>query len=141
MKKLLLLLLLSLISSHSIAAIGDVYSCEWISSVFSGSENEKANWNNPKEYLKKNFVFKREKNNIAFEKNFLPLWRSKTDLKISLNSDEVFVAASVKLLSKPTNYVSVVYKDGILTIARHYYITGDVVVNTDVAKCYIPELS
>ena len=138
MKKLLLTLLLSLISSHSIAAIGDVYSCEWISSVFSGSENEKADWNNPKEYLKKNFVFKREKNNIAFEKNFLS---SNTDLKISLNSDEVFVAASVKLLSKPTNYVSVVYKDGILTIARYYYITGDVVVNTDVAKCYIPELS
>ena len=138
MKKLLLTLLLSLISSHSIAAIGDVYSCEWISSVFSGSENEKANWNNPKEYLKKNFVFKREKNNIAFEKNF---FSSDTDLKISLNSDEVFVAASVKLLSKPTNYVSVVYKDGILTIARHYYMTPDVAVNTDVAKCYIPELS
>jgi len=138
MKKLLLLLLLSLISSHSIAAIGDVYSCEWISSVFSGSEDEKADWNNPKEYAKKNFVFKREKNNIAFEKNF---FSSDTDLKISLNSDEVFVAASVKLLSKPTNYVSVVYKDGILTIARYYYITGDIVVNIDVSKCYVPELS
>ena len=138
MKKLLLLLLLSIISSQSIAAIGDVYSCEWISSVFSGSEDEKADWNNPKEYAKKNFVFKREKNNIAFEKNF---FSSDTDLKISLNSDEVFVAASVKLLSKPTNYVSVVYKDGILTIARYYYITGDIVVNIDVSKCYVPELS
>jgi hypothetical protein len=139
MRKLLLTLLLSIISSQSIAAIGDVYSCEWVSSTFSGSDGEEAYWNSPKEFLKKTFVFKREKNNIAFEKDFLS---SNTDLQISLNSDEVFVASSVKLLSKPsTNYVSVVYKDGIFTITKHgYWLNGDVVVNTDIAKCYIPQL-
>ena len=139
MRKLLLTLLLSIISSQSIAAIGDVYSCEGVSSTFSGSDGEEAYWNSPKEFLKKTFVFKREKNNIAFEKDFLS---SNTDLQISLNSDEVFVASSVKLLSKPsTNYVSVVYKDGIFTITKHgYWLNGDVVVNTDIAKCYIPQL-
>ncbi|MDC1046599.1 hypothetical protein OAR18_03215 [Candidatus Pseudothioglobus singularis] len=138
MKKLLLTLLLSIISSQSIAAIGDVYSCEWVSSTFSGSDGEEAYWNSPKEYLKKTFVFKREKNNIAFEKDFLS---SITDLQISLNSDEVFLASSVKLLNKNLHYVSVVYKDGIFTITSHqYWLNGDVVVNTKIAKCYIPEL-
>ena len=138
MRKLLLTLLLSIISSQSIAAIGDVYSCEWVSSTFSGSDGEEAYWNSPKEFLKKTFVFKREKNNIAFEKDFLT---SNTDLQISLNSDEVIVASSVKLLNKNLHYVSVVYKDGIFTITKHgYWLNGDVVVNTDIAKCYIPQL-
>jgi len=138
MKKLLLTLLLSIISSQSFSAIGDVYSCEWVSSTFSGSDGEEAYWNSPKEFLKKTFVFKREKNNIAFEKDFLT---SNTDLQISLNSDEVFVASSVKLLNKNLHYVSVVYKDGLFTNTNHgYWLNGDVVVNTDIAKCYIPEL-
>ena len=138
MKKLLLTLLLSIISSQSFSAIGDVYSCEWVSSTFSGSDGEEAYWNSPKEFLKKTFVFKREKNNIAFEKDFLT---SNTDLQISLNSDEVFVASSVKLLNKNLHYVSVVYKDGLFTNTKHgYWLNGDVVVNTDIAKCYIPEL-
>jgi len=138
MRKLLLTLLLSIISSQSIAAIGDVYSCEWVSSTFSGSDGEEAYWNSPKEFLKKTFVFKREKNNIAFEKDFLS---SNTDLQISLNSDEVFVASSVKLLNKDLHYVSVIYKDGNFTITKHgYWLNGDVVVNTDIAKCYIPQL-
>ena len=138
MKKLLLTLLLSIISSQSFAAIGDVYSCEWVSSTFSGSDGEEAYWNSPKEFLKKTFVFKRDKNNIAFEKDFLS---SNTELQISLNSDEVFVASNVKLLNKQLHYVSVVYKDGIFTITKHgYWLNGDVVVNTDIAKCYVPEL-
>ena len=138
MRKLLLTLLLSIISSQSIAAIGDVYSCEWVSSTFSGSDGEEAYWNSPKEFLKKTFVFKREKNNIAFEKDFLT---SNTDLQISLNSDEVFLASSVKLLNKNLHYVSVIYKDGNFTITRHqYWLNGDVVVNTKIAKCYIAEL-
>ena len=138
MKKLLLTLLLSIISSQSFSAIGDVYSCEWVSSTFSGSDGEEAYWNSPKEFLKKTFVFKREKNNIAFEKDFLT---SNTDLQISLNSDEVFVASSVKLLNKNLHYVSVVYKDGLFTNTKHgYWLNGDVVVNTDIAKCYIAEL-
>ena len=138
MRKLLLTLLLSIISSQSIAAIGDVYSCEWVSSTFSGSDGEEAYWNSPKEFLKKTFVFKREKNNIAFEKDFLT---SNTDLQISLNSDEVIVASSVKLLNKDLYYVSVIYKDGNFTITRHqYWLNGDVVVNTKIAKCYIAEL-
>ena len=138
MKKLLLTLLLSIISSQSFSAIGDVYSCEWVSSTFSGSDGEEAYWNSPKEFLKKTFVFKREKNNIAFEKDFLT---SNTDLQISLNSDEVIVASSVKLLNKNLHYVSVVYKDGIFTITSHqYWLNGDVVVNTKIAKCYIAEL-
>jgi hypothetical protein len=138
MKKLLLTLLLSIISSQSFSAIGDVYSCEWVSSTFSGSDGEEAYWNSPKEFLKKTFVFKREKNNIAFEKDFLS---SNTDLQISLNSNEVIVASSVKLLNKDLYYVSVIYKDGNFTITRHqYWLNGDVVVNTDIAKCYIPEL-
>ena len=138
MKKLLLTLLLSIISSQSFSAIGDVYSCEWVSSTFSGSDGEEAYWNSPKEFLKKTFVFKREKNNIAFEKDFLT---SNTDLQISLNSDEVIVASSVKLLNKDLYYVSVIYKDGNFTITRHqYWLNGDVVVNTKIAKCYIAEL-
>jgi len=138
LKKLLLTLLFSIISSQSIAAIGDVYSCEWVSSAYSGSDDEEAYWNSPKEFLKKTFVFKREKNNIAFEKNFLS---SNTDLQITLNSDEVFVASSVNLLDKQsTNFVSIVYKDGNFTISKHGYLSGDVVVNTKIAKCYIPQL-
>ena len=138
MKKLLLTLLLSIISSQSFSAIGDVYSCEWVSSTFSGSDGEEAYWNSPKEFLKKTFVFKREKNNIAFEKDFLS---SNTDLQISLNSNEVIVASSVKLLNEYLHFVSVVYKDGNYTITSHqYWLNGDVVVNTDIAKCYIPEL-
>ena len=90
MRKLLLTLLLSIISSQSIAAIGDVYSCEWVSSVYSGSDDEEAYWNSPKEFLKKTFVFKREKNNIAFEKDFLS---SNTDLQISLNSEFQILSA------------------------------------------------
>ncbi|WP_416694020.1 hypothetical protein [Candidatus Pseudothioglobus sp. Uisw_050_01] len=138
MKKLLLSLLLSIISSQSFSAISDVYSCEWVSSTFSGSDGEEAYWNSPKEFLKKTFVFKREENNIAFEKDFLS---SNTDLQISLNSNEVIVASSVKLLNEHLHYVSVVYKDGNFTITSHqYWLNGDVVVNTDIAKCYIPEL-
>ena len=137
-KKILITSLLLLMTNTSIAAIGDVYSCEWVSSTFSGSDGEEAYWNSPKEFLKKTFVFKREKNNIAFEKDFLT---SNTDLQISLNSDEVFVASSVKLLNKNLHYVSVVYKDGIFTITKHgFWLNGDVVVNTDIAKCYIPQL-
>ena len=115
-----------------------MYSCEWVSSAYSGSDDEEAYWNSPKEFLKKTFVFKREKNNIAFEKNFLS---SNTDLQITLNSDEVFVASSVNLLDKQsTNFVSIVYKDGNFTISKHGYLSGDVVVNTKIAKCYIPQL-
>jgi len=58
-----------------------------------------------------------------------------------LNSDEVIVASSVKLLNKDLYYVSVIYKDGNFTITRHqYWLNGDVVVNTKIAKCYIAEL-
>ena len=82
-KKILITSLLLLMTNTSIAAIGDVYSCEWVSSTFSGSDGEEAYWNSPKEFLKKTFVFKREKNNIAFEKDFLS---SNTDLQISCPS-------------------------------------------------------
>ena len=98
-KKILITSLLLLMTNTSIAAIGDVYSCEWVSSTFSGSDGEEAYWNSPKEFLKKTFVFKREKNNIAFEKDFLT---SNTDLQISLNSDEVIDEAD-NALTTPAN--------------------------------------
>jgi len=137
-KKILITSLLLLMTNTSIAAIGDVYSCEWISSTFSDSKVEEPSWNSPEEFLKKKFVFRREENNITFEKDFR---LSSTDLKISLNSDEVFVASSVKLLSNPNNFVSVVYKDGNLTITEHLYTSSkNVFVVTDISKCYVPNL-
>ena len=135
MKKLLIPLILTLFSNLSIAAIGDLYSCNETAIVIS-NEAEGALDSN---YLS-DFSFRRTKNEIIFEK--YKSFSSKYNMQIILNSLEVFTASGGRLAGDDLPVHSFLsYEDGRFTYSNYLYLPTEVLITTTTAKCFISNLS
>ena len=121
MKKLLLLLLLSFLSTQSLAKVGDVYYC--VMKNYSSMSNRGIEI-----YDINNFKFKREKEKLIFDDRFIPI--SDKEIPITFSgegTDFLFMAQS----SNSGRFESVVYSNG----KFHYSLTSSNAVFSVVAEC------
>ena len=131
MKKIFILLLLFCLSSHSIAKVGDIYSCSENAIVIS-NEAEGALDSN---YLS-DFSFRRTKDEIIFEK--YKRFSSKFNMQIILDSLEVFTASGGRFAGDDLPVHSFLsYMDGRFTYSNYLYLPTEVLITTTTAKCFI----
>ena len=128
MKKLLLLLLLSIISNQSIAAVGDVYNCKELSKVYTRAGGGVMDSKNSLS----NFAFKREKNTISFE--YLP------SLTVTSSNEEEFTAFNKD--ESGTVYDYLTFKNGMYayTSKTFQYGSDTLLVMSIIAKCKVSKL-
>ena len=128
MKKILLHLLLSIISSQTIAAVGDVYNCQELSKVYSRAGGGVMDGNKSLS----NFAFKREKNKISFE--YLP------SLTVTSSNKEEFTAFNKDISSSVYDYLT--FKNGMYAYTSNtfQYGTDTLLVMSIIAKCKVSKL-
>ena len=127
MRKLLITLLLSIISSHTIAAVGDVYNCQELSKVYSRAGGGVMDGNKSLS----NFAFKREKNKISFE--YLP------SLTVTSSNKEEFTAFNK---DKSGTYDYLTFKNGMYASTSNTFQYGadTLLVMSIIAKCKVSKL-
>ena len=128
MKKLLLLLLLSIISNQSIAAVGDVYNCKELSKVYTRAGGGVMDGNNSLS----NFAFKRDKNSISFED-----WPS---LTVTSSNEEEFTAFNKDKSGTVYDYLT--FKNGMYAYTSKSFQYGyeTLLVMSIIAKCKVSKL-
>ena len=128
MKKILLTLLLSIISSHTIAAVGDVYNCQELSKVYSRAGGGVMDGNKSLS----NFAFKRNKNSISFE--YLP------SLTVTSSNKEEFTASYKDNSSTVYDYLT--FKNGMYayTSKTFQYGSDTLLILSIIAKCKVSKL-
>ena len=133
MKKLLLLLLL--FSNLSIAAIGDIYSCNETAIVISNEAQGALDSN----YLS-DFSFRRTKDEIIFEK--YKSFSSKYNMQIIFDSSEVFTASGGRFAGDELPvHAFLSYEDGKFILSSNLYLSTEVLITTTIANCFISNLS
>ena len=128
MNKLLLLLLLSIISNQSIAAVGDVYNCKELSKVYTRAGDGVMDSKNSLS----DFAFKREKNTISFE--YLP------SLTVTSSNEEEFTAFNKDKSGTVYDYLT--FKNGMYayTSKTFQYGSDTLLVMSIIAKCKVSKL-
>jgi hypothetical protein len=135
MKKLLATLLLSIISNHTIAAVGDIYSCK--AKIIAHSEKGYETWDN--KHLD-NFSFKREKNEIIFEK--YSSLSSANNLQITSSLDETFTAYGEYFVGINPTYKYLSYRNGLFVYSQHLFFKDERInVTSKIADCFISNLN
>jgi len=135
MKKLILTVVISIISSQSIAGIGDIYSCK--NRIIAHSEKGYETWDN--KHLDR-FSFKREKNQITFEKySDLP---SYNNMQIMSSSGETFTAYGEYFGGINPTYFYLSYRNGVFGSSDHLFFKDkELKVTSSIADCFISNLS